>query len=279
MRFASAQVRTIDGDVHGNLSRCYLLAEQAVSEGADLIALPELASTGYCTDDYVPFIEELDGPVVSRFQNIVSRDEAMIVVGLITANEDGVPLNSALVIGPNGAEGIYSKTHLCINSLPRFDESRCFAAGQDINLFNIDSWHFGVMICYDGHHPELPRILTLEGADFLVWINNRSAIEEWEALAIAKSNMIPIVLVNRVGEGVPGMLHKAFPGRSVICDHTGLLLSDAADREEAVVVTEIDLEEGRKRRRLEMSLNTIESRRLDLYGDKLADLASWQYRR
>ena len=279
MRFASAQVRTIDGDVHGNLSRCYLLAEQAASEGADLIALPELVGTGYCTDDYVPFIEKLDGPVVSRFQDIVAQDRAMIVVGLITANEVGVPLNSAVVIGPNGAEGIYSKTHLCVNTLPQFDESRCFAAGQDINLFTADSWQFGVMICYDGHHPELPRILTLEGADFLVWINNRSAIEGWEALAIAKSNMIPIVLVNRVGEGVPGMPHKVFPGRSVICDHTGLPLSEVADREESVVVTDIDLEEGRKRRRMDMSLNTIESRRLDLYDDKLARLASWQYRR
>ena len=275
MRFASAQVRTIDGDVDGNLSRCYLLAEQAVSEGADLIALPELAGTGYCTDDYVPFIEKLDGPVVSRFQDIVAQDRAMIVVGLITANEAGVPLNSAVVIGPNGAEGIYSKTHLCVNTLPQFDESSCFAAGQHISLFTANSWRFGVMICYDGHHPELPRILTLEGADFLVWINNRSSIEGWEALAIAKSNMVPIVLVNRVGEGVPGMPHKAFPGKSVICNHTGLLLSEAADGEEAVVVSDIDLQEGRKRRRGEMSLNTIESRRLDLYADKLTGPASW----
>ncbi len=85
-RIACAQVATVDGAVEANLECCYGLAEQAVGGGAQLVALPELAATGYCADDYAPLIEPLDGPVIARFQQIAARGPAVIVVGLVIAS-------------------------------------------------------------------------------------------------------------------------------------------------------------------------------------------------
>jgi predicted amidohydrolase len=272
-RIACAQVATVDGEIEANLERCYDLAEQAVDRGAELVALPELVATGYCADDYAPLIEPLDGPVIARFQQIAAQGPAVIVVGLVIADDRGHPQNGAVLVGPDGPAGAYGKTHLCVNDLPRVDESSRFATGGELGLFDTGAGRLGVMICYDGHHPELARALTLEGADCLLWINNRSLIEPWEAQAIAKFNMVPVALVNRVGEAgwdAPGSPSRRFPGRSTICDHTGQVLARAAEGLEINVVANVDLEAGRRRRKEEISLNTIASRRPDLYADTLA---------
>ena len=280
MKIACAQVATVDGAdaVAANLDRCYAVAERAVGAGAELVALPELASTGYCTDDYAPLIEPLDGPVIAKFQQIAARGPAQIVVGLVIADDEGRPLNGAVVVGPNGAEGMYGKTHLCVNDLPQTDESSRFAAGSSLGLFEAPAGRVGVMICYDGHHPELARALTLEGAEVLVWINNRSSIERWEAAATAKFNMVPVALVNRVGEAgrqPPDAPPRLYPGRSAICDHAGTVLAQVGDGEEALVAADIDLVTARHRRHTDPSLNTIESRRLDLYAKTLARPPAW----
>jgi predicted amidohydrolase len=278
-RIACGQVATVDGDIEANLERCYALSERAVGDGAALVALPELAATGYCADDYAPFIEPLDGPVIARFQQIAAQGPAVIVVGLVIADDDGRPQNAAVLVGPDGSMGIYAKTHLCVNELPRVDEPSRFAAGRELGLFDTPAGRVGVMICYDGHHPELARALTLEGADLLVWINNRSSIEPWEAPAIAKFNMVPVALVNRVGEAgrqTPDQPPRLFPGRSAISDHTVNLLARAEDGQEVNVVADVDLEVSRQRRRTESSLNTIESRRPDLYADTLARPPAWR---
>ena len=271
----------MDGDVEANLERCYTLAERAVDDGAELVALPELAATGYCADDYAPFVEPLDGPVIARFQIIAAQGPAVIVVGLVIADYDGRPQNAAVIVGPDGPVGTYAKTHLCVNELPRVDEPSRFAAGRELGLFDTPAGRVGVMICYDGHHPELARALTLEGADYLVWVNNRSSIEPWEAQAIAKFNMVPVALANRVGEAgweTPDEPARLFPGRSAISDHAGNLLSRAQDGLEVNVVADIDLGAGRQRRETRVSLNTIASRRLDLYADTLARPPAWRRR-
>ncbi|HJN39101.1 MAG TPA: carbon-nitrogen hydrolase family protein [Chloroflexota bacterium] len=274
-RIACAQVATVDGEVAANIARCYDLAERAVDDGAELVALPELAATGYCADDYAPYVEPLDCPAVARFRQIAAQGPAVILVGLVIADEHGRPQNAAVLVGPDGPMGTYAKIHLCINALPRVDESSRFVAGSGLGLFDTPVGRLGVMICYDGHHPELARALTIEGADLLVWINNRSTIEPWEAQAIAKFNMVPVALVNRVGEAgweAPDESQRRFPGRSAISDHSGNLLSWTEDGLETNVVADIDLEAGRRCREDDISLNTIASRRPDLYADTLSRL-------
>ena len=52
MRIACVQVATVDGEINANRARALGLTEQALANNPDLVILPELVTTGYCTNDY-----------------------------------------------------------------------------------------------------------------------------------------------------------------------------------------------------------------------------------
>ena len=171
-----------------------------------------------------------------------------------------------------GVVGTYAKSHMCVNDDPRVDESTAFARGEGLGLLDLARVRVGVMICYDGHHGELPVALVAGGADVLIWLNNRTSVPVWEASAIAKFNRVPVAAVNRVGEAgwqpagaASAVLHRSL---SVIVDHEGKTVAAAHGGEETVVVGDVDIEAGRQRRNSHV-LNTLRSRRPDLYAPDL----------
>ncbi|MDE0045613.1 MAG: carbon-nitrogen hydrolase family protein [Chloroflexota bacterium] len=268
MRIACVQVATIDGEIETNRALALRLTEQALAKDPDLVILPELVTTGYCTDDYATVAEDVDGPTVRAFAELATSSGACIAVGLVTLTAGGRPQNASVLVGPRGLIGAYAKSHMCVNGDPRVNESTAFARGEALGLFDLPGARVGVMICYDGHHGELPVALVAGGADLLIWLNNRTSMPIWEAAAIATFNRVPVAAVNRVGEagwqpadGPP----RVFTGVSAIVDHEGATIAAARGGEETVVVGDVDVEAGR-RRRISHVLNTQLSRRPDLYA-------------
>jgi NAD+ synthase (glutamine-hydrolysing) len=51
MKVALAQINTVVGDVWGNVEKASDVLRRAVDAGADLVAFPELATTGYPPED------------------------------------------------------------------------------------------------------------------------------------------------------------------------------------------------------------------------------------
>jgi predicted amidohydrolase len=267
MRVACVQVALVDGDVKANRERVLRMTEQALWDRPDLVLLPELSTSGYCTDDYTRLAEPSDGPTVEALGTLAAASGASILVGLVILDSMGRPQNSSYLIGPTGVIGTYAKTHLCVNDAAAVDESTAFAPGQTLGLLDVSDVRLGVMICYDGHHGELPVTLVNQGAELLVWLNNRTLMTSWEPAAIALFNRVPVAAVNRVGTAAPqpvGEPPRIYSGVSSIVDHEGKMIAAAIADEEAVVVGEIDIEAGRVRRASHV-LNTQQSRRSDLY--------------
>ena len=268
MRIACVQVATVDGEIDANRARALNLTEQALAENPDLVILPELVTTGYCTHDYATVAENIAGPTVRAFCELAASSAAFIAVGLVTRTPGGHPQNGSVIVGPHGVIGTYAKSHMCVNDDPRVDESTAFARGEALGLFDLAGVRVGVMICYDGHHGELPVALVAGGADVLIWLNNRTSMPAWEASAIAKFNRVPVAAVNRVGEAgwqPTGAPQRFFTGVSAIVDHDGETIAAALGGEETVVVGDVDIEAGRRRRNSHV-LNTLQSRRPDLYA-------------
>lgn len=268
MRIACVQVAAVDGEISANRKQALHLTEQALAEGADLAILPELVTTGYCTNDYTMVAEDLDGPTVSAFADLACANDAGIAVGLVTRAPDGRAQNSSVLVGPDGVIGTYAKSHLCVNDDPRVDESTAFVPGQQLGLFDVAGVRLGFMICYDGQHGELPVALVARGADLLVWLNNRTSMPVWEATAIARFNRVPVAAVNRVGEAgwqPTGAPPRVFSGVSAIVDHEGEVIAAAVNGKETLVVGDVDIVAGRRRRNSHV-LNTLRSRRPDLYA-------------
>ena len=98
-----------------NLKKQYALVEEAAKNGARLIALPEMATTGYCwydREEVAPYVEIVPGPTTDLFGKIAKQYGCYIVVGMPEENtKTGAYYNSAVLIGPDGVVGTHRKTH------------------------------------------------------------------------------------------------------------------------------------------------------------------------
>lgn len=80
------------------------LASAAVDAGAELVVLPEMATTGYVFengDELRPHAEAPDGPTLEALRPVAARG-AWIVCGYAEAGADGALYNSSLIIRPDG---------------------------------------------------------------------------------------------------------------------------------------------------------------------------------
>ena len=178
---------------------CRMIAE-AAAQGADLVVLPELFSTGYELNIVGPHVPELaepvDGPTVRALQDAARAGGCYVVAGLALTHEmAGVAYNSAVFIDRDGElQGTYDKQHLW--ALERF----YFRAGFDCPVFDTDFGRVGVMICYDMGFPEVARMLALQGADLILcpsaWCEEDMDVWDVNVPARALENTAFVAAVN-----------------------------------------------------------------------------------
>lgn len=239
-KIALVQFEGALGEVEKNVADACELISQAAENGADLVVLPELFSTGYHLDTIGPHIvklaEPIDGPTVRALQQ-AARQAGCYVIAPIALIRDvgGVPYNSAVLIDREGAVvGSYDKVHLW--ALERF----YFRAGASYPVFDTDFGRIGIMVCYDMGFPEAARSLALQGADLIVcpsaWCVEDMDVWEINAPARALENTVFLAAVNRFGrEG--GDLYM--PGKSMVCNPRGKKLAQLED--EAAGILYVDL--------------------------------------
>lgn len=219
---------------------CRMIVE-AGAQGADLVVLPELFSTGYQLNIVGPRIAELaepaDGPTVTALCAAAREAKCYVVAGLaLTYDLTGVAYNSAVCIDRGGnLMGTYDKQHLW--ALERF----YFRSGCDSPVFETDFGRVGVMICYDMGYPEVARMLALQGADLVVcpsaWCAEDMDVWDVNAPARALENTVFLAAVNRYGEE-DGLV---MPGNSLVCNPRGHVVARLEEEAEGVLHTTIDL--------------------------------------
>jgi len=218
------------GDVVANKDRIADALRSASDDGIYLLAVPELALTGYHVGHHDPgglanaAAEALDGLAT------IAPDVTAVVGAPV--EEDGSLYNSAVVLDSETVIGRYDKTHL-------YDaEESLFEAGDEYPVFETSAGQVGVQICYDVEFPEVARQLALGGADIIVTIsaNMRPFVLDQQTYlrARATENVVPHVLCNRTGteKGVE------FFGASGIVDERGRpVVTSGEDREMTVTGT------------------------------------------
>jgi 5-aminopentanamidase len=264
-RVACAQVPLSVGDTAGNRTTCRSAIEEAAGDGAQIVVLPELASSGYVFADraeLASLAEARDGPAIAEWANLAEALQITIVGGFPEAAGDAV-YNSAAVVDPTGLRGVYRKAHLWDSENPVFDR------GNDLPMV-VDTEHgrIGVMLCYDIEFPEWVRAVALSGADLLCAPVNWPLLprpagerptEMVRALAGAGMNRMPIAVCDRVGVE----RGQDWVGGSVIIDADGYPMALAEFGKAGVIAADVDLEESRVKR--------INSHN-DVHGDRRTDL-------
>ena len=100
VHLALVQFESVLCDPAANTQKACRMIAEAAAEGADLVVLPELFSTGYELNIVGPHVPELaepvDGPTVRALQDAARAGNCYVVAGLALAYDmAGVPFNSS----------------------------------------------------------------------------------------------------------------------------------------------------------------------------------------
>jgi predicted amidohydrolase len=268
IRVACRQLAPVVGDLAGNREQARAAIRAAVDEGARVIVLPELCTSGYVFDSIEEarsLAQPAHGGALDEWAHEAARGDAIVVGGFCELGE-GVLHNSAAMVGPDGVLAVYRKTHLWDR------EKLFFEPGADAPpVVDTPLGRIGVAVCYDTSFPELLRGLALRGAELLAIPTNNPAfprpdgqdpLERTAIRAHAYFNRVFIACCDRAGSerGVP------FLGSSIVTDEQGWALATTPLGEAAAIGAECDIARARDKTWSERN-DVLEDRRPELYGD------------
>lgn len=231
-----AQINPICGETALNLKALESLCRLAAEAKVDLLALPELAFTGYNIFERLDDLAEaIDGPIVTEVARLASEYNLHLLFGLAKRRLSGGLSNSAILIDDNGKHlATYDKRYLWDR------ENQFFAAGKKSCVIDTRFGKLGLMICYDNEFPEVARELAQAGAQIILSPTaNMLPNAERQVLQIrarAMDNQCFVACINR--SGVEGTLH--YCGNSVVAGPDGEVLGRLGLAAGTVIV-DIDL--------------------------------------
>lgn len=268
-----------------NLRRTMEGINRACAQGARLVLLQELHNSLYfCQNEDVScfdLAESIPGPTTEKLGELASHLNVVIVASLFERRRAGVYHNTAVVIEADGTiAGIYRKMH--IPDDPGYYEKFYFTPG-DTGFTPIDTsaGRLGVLVCWDQWYPEAARLMTLAGADILLYpsaigwdstdadeVKQRQR-DAWITIqrSHAIANGLTVAACNRTGHEDDTLHHTTgidFWGSSFVCGPQGEILAMADTDQPANLVVEIDLGLNEDVRRLWPYLR---DRRIDSYQD------------
>lgn len=268
-----------------NMEKLAAGISKCARQGADLVVLQELHNSLYfCqTEDTRQFdlAEPIPGPSTEFYSKIAKVHQIILVTSLFEKRTAGIYHNTAVVFEKDGTiAGKYRKMH--IPDDPAYYEKFYFTPG-DLGFTPIVTsiGKLGVLICWDQWYPEAARLMTLAGAEMLIyptaigWESADSSDEKerqchaWQTVqqGHAVANGLPVVTVNRVGhEPDPSRQTNGiqFWGNSFIAGPQGELLYKASNEEEEVAVVKVDIGHSENVRRIWPFLR---DRRVDAFDD------------
>jgi len=253
---ALAQIQIQLSQPAANLAHAEEMLQAAA--GCQLFLLPELWSTGYDLANAARLAEQ-NRAVQTRLAEL-SRQYQTWIGGSMLAQADEQVFNTFTLDSPLQPPVSYQKLHL----FRLMQEHNFLAAGSRPQTVDWLGCTAGLAICYDLRFPELFRHYALAGtACFLLvaeWPLSR--IEHWKTLLRARAieNQAFFIAVNSVGT-TGG---ETFGGCSAIINPWGETIAESGSGNEALLETEIDLDEVQQiRKRMPIILD----RRPDVYGN------------
>ena len=258
--------------------------------GAQLVLLQELHTSLYfCqheSTELFDLAETIPGPSTQWLGKLAKSLNIVIVGSLFEKRAPGLYHNTAVVLERDGSlAGTYRKMH--IPDDPGYYEKFYFtpgdtgsAAGGGFTPIQTSVGKLGVLVCWDQWYPEAARLMSLAGAELLLYPtaigwNPADAPEEqarqrdaWVTIQRSHgvANGLPVLVANRVGfEADPTgqTAGSQFWGHSFVAGPQGEILAQAGEQEDVLLV-DVDLARSENVRRWWPFLR---DRRVDAYGD------------
>lgn len=235
---------------------------KAGKDGVQLVVFPE----------YILGRIQVPGTETNRIAEAARANQIYVIAGCWEVFDNGAFANTVLIFGRNGEiAGKYHKTHAAVDhyegdppwSKPpsgkdrawfiRNDPEWIMEKGNDLPVFELDFGKVGVLTCYDGWFPETFQVLSLKGAEIIVWINGRrGSVEDFIVRSVTFQSHVAMISTN-----------QAYGGGTMIADWPARIVARCPDHKEAYITGTINLEQVRNARKFSRN---FQQRRPDLYG-------------
>src|SRR6187551_2446459 len=191
LRLALAQTNPVVGDLSGNSRQVLDAAKQAHARGADLLALGEMALSGYPIEDLASrpsFLHHAHDAVLALAKEL--QDAGLGDLPVIVGHPDGpfeprllgtsnaptaIAQNCASVLQHGHVKARYAKHHLPNYSV--FDEYRVFIPGDELLVLRLKGVDVAVIICEDLWRDGGPVGRVLDSDAGLLVVINASPFE------------------------------------------------------------------------------------------------------
>lgn len=275
------------GSRDANLDAIEAGLREAAEAGVALVLLQELHNGPYfCQHESVDLFdlaESIPGASTARLGKLAEELKLVVVASLFEKRAAGLYHNTAVVFDRSVAiAGKYRKMH--IPDDPAFYEKFYFTPG-DLGFEPIQTsvGKLGVLVCWDQWYPEAARLMTLAGAELLLyptaigWDPNDAQDEKdrqreaWVTVqrGHAVANGLPLLSCNRTGhESDPSGAGAGiqFWGSSFVAGPQGEFLAQAGTGQRELLIAEVDMQRSEHVRRIWPFLR---DRRIDAYADLL----------
>ena len=245
MRIALAQLNVVVGDLEGNRDKLAGAIDEARTNRADLVVLPELAVTGYPPEDLLLRPGFIRAARASVEELAAACTDIVALVGCPWLDTDLA--NACIVCAEGRIAGVYRKHFLPNYGV--FDEHRYFAEGNDLLLLRFGEAVVAPTVCEDVWQPGPPATdLALAGAELVANISaspfHVGKDREEMLVTRARDNACYVAFCNLVG----GQDELVFDGHSVVLDDEGEVIARAPGFEEALLIVDVDPTEAIGRR-------------------------------
>lgn len=235
---------------------------RASQDGAELVVFPELLLGKFVVPN----------KSTERIAEAAASYDINVIAGCFEITKpDGSYGNSALVFNRQGEiAGRFFKAHPAVGEAPyaypgKMDDPEwVMDPGTDFPVFDLDFGRIGILTCYDGYFPEPFRILSLKGAEILIWINARGgSIEEHVVKTAMMHNYVHMVCTN-----------KAVGAGTMIAEWPRNIKAISTEAKEDYICDTLDLLRLRHARK---HAREFYQRRPEIYTEILADYPVWDY--
>jgi N-carbamoylputrescine amidase len=274
---------SMTSDPDENVRKAVARVAEAKGKGAEVVCLPELYRSPYfCQKEDAKLFdlaEPVPGPSTEALGKAAKEAGVVVVAPIFEKRAAGLYHNSAAIIDATGeVAGLYRKMH--IPDDPAFYEKFYFTPGDlGFRAIQTRKGKIGTLICWDQWYPEGARLTALQGASILFyptaigWHPHEKARygpaqrDAWRTVqrGHAIANGVYVAVVNRVGhevppEGGPGL---EFWGSSFVADPFGIVVAEASNDREEILVAPVDLARIEDVRR---NWPFLRDRRIDAYS-------------
>lgn len=232
MKVTIIQQDILWADVNENIRK----ADAAIdsSPGADMYVLPEMFSTGFCTEPE-GIAEDAGGKSLSWMIGKSSAVNAAIA-GSVAVSENGRYYNRFYFVKPDGSVQWYDKKHLFTYG----GEHERFTAGSERVVVEFRDVRILLEVCYDLRFPVWSR--NRGDYDMILYVASwpSARVAAWKSLIVARAieNQCYVAGVNRVGSDP----YNEYDGGSMVIDPYGKVIASCEDGAEMTASADVDMD-------------------------------------